>query len=65
VEKRFVGFDDLAFEIPEEDPDNVGVDEPPDLRLAFFEIPVKMGIFQGDRGLRGKQFSSFRSGSTT
>src|SRR5208337_1681519 len=25
IEKRFVGFDDLAFEIPHKDPDNVGV----------------------------------------
>ena len=37
-------------------PDNVGVDQAPDLRFAFFEIAVKTGILQGDRGLRRKQF---------
>ena len=56
VEKRFIGLDNLTFEIPDKDSDNVGVDQAPNLRFAFFEIAVKTGILQGDRGLRGKQF---------
>ena len=56
VEKRFIGLNNLTFEVPDEDPDNVGVDQAPDLGFALFEIPVKTGILQGDRGLRRKQF---------
>ena len=56
VQKSFIGFDDLAFEIPDTDSDNVSVDQAPDLRLALCEIAIKTGIFQEDRGLRRKQF---------
>ena len=45
-----------TFEIPDEDSHNVGVDQAPDLRFAFFEIAVKTRILQGDRGLRRQQF---------
>ena len=44
-----------TFEIPDEDPDDVGVDQAPDLGFAFCEIAVQTGILQRDRGLRGKQ----------
>jgi hypothetical protein len=42
VEKRFIGFDNLTFQVPDEDPDNIGVDQAPDLRFALLEICVKM-----------------------
>ena len=55
AEKRVIGLDDLPFEIPDEDPDDVGVDQAPDLRFAFCEIAVQAGVLQRDRRLRGEQ----------
>ena len=44
-----------AFGSHDEDPDDVGVDQAPDLGFALFEIAVQAGILQRDRRLRGKQ----------
>ena len=44
-----------TFDLPEEDPDDVGLDQSPDLGFAFFEIAVQTSILQRDRCLRGKQ----------
>ena len=54
-EKRVIGLENLTVEIPDEDPDDVGVDQASDLRFAFGEIAVQAGILERDRGLRGKQ----------
>jgi hypothetical protein len=36
LEKGFIGLKNHTFEIPDEDTHNVGVDQTPDLRFAFF-----------------------------
>ena len=41
--------------MPEEDPDDVGVDQTPDLGFALLEIAVQTRILQGDRGLGRQQ----------
>ena len=53
--KRIVGVDNLPVEIPENYADDVGVDQAPDLRLAFREIAVQTRILQRRRGLRREQ----------
>ena len=45
-----------TFEVPDEDADDVGVDQAPDLRFPFLEVAIETGILQGDRGLRREQF---------
>src|ERR1700756_1894563 len=37
-QKRFVGIDDCTFEVPDEDSQNVGVDQAPDLLLRALAI---------------------------
>src|ERR1700722_3881927 len=56
AQKRFVGLDDRTFEVPEEDPQNVGVDQAPDLTLAILEIAIELRILQRDSSLRRKHF---------
>ena len=55
LEKGVIGLDDPAFECKDEDPDDVGVDQAADLRLALLKIAIQTGIFQRDRRLRGEQ----------
>src|SRR5262249_1629627 len=40
TEKCVVGVENGAVEIPNDDPDDVGVYQPPDLRLAFRKVAV-------------------------
>ena len=56
VQKRFVGLDDGAFEVPNADPQNVGIDQATDLPFAIFEIAIKPRVFERDCCLRRKQF---------
>jgi hypothetical protein len=55
AKKRVVGLEDLSFGFPDEDPDDIGVNQSPDLGFAFHDIAVEAGVFQRDRGLRGEQ----------
>src|SRR5260370_13422962 len=54
AQKRFVGFDDRTFEVPDEDPQNVGVDQAPDLPFAILEIAIELRILERDCRLRRK-----------
>src|SRR5260370_13660931 len=56
LEKRFIGLNNLAFQVPDEDPHNDGIDETPNLRFAFLQIAIETRIFERDRGLRREQF---------
>ncbi|MNU01475.1 hypothetical protein D3C72_2448940 [compost metagenome] len=38
AEERVIGLEDPASELPDEDPDNVSVDQALDLRFALFEL---------------------------
>src|SRR5947209_8782076 len=40
VEKGFIGLQNPAVEIPDEDADDVGVDQAPNFRFAFCEIAI-------------------------
>ena len=63
MEERVINVNDdretllriLAFKLPSEDPDDVGVDQAPDLRFALRQIAVQAGILERDRRLRGEQ----------
>jgi hypothetical protein len=57
LQKRFIGLNNLSLEIPDYDPNNVGVNQTPDLRLAFLEVTVKIGILQRYRCLRRQSLS--------
>src|SRR5260370_21146942 len=54
AQKGSVGFDDRTFEVPDEDPQNVGVDQAPDLSFAIFEIAIELRILERDCRLRRK-----------
>ena len=54
-EKRIIGLENRTIEVPDEDADNVGFHEAPDLRLAFRQVAVEMGVLQRDRRLRGEE----------
>ena len=55
AEKRVIGLDDPAVEVPDEDPDDIGVDQAPDLGFAFRQIAVETGVLQRDRRLGGEE----------
>ena len=55
AEKFVIGLKDPAFEISDQDADDVGFDQAPDLCFPLLQIAVQTGVFQRDRGLRGKQ----------
>src|SRR4029077_7794695 len=54
AQKRFIGPDYGAFEVPDEDPQNVGVDQASDLSFAIFEIAIEPRILERDSCLRRK-----------
>ena len=54
-QKRLVRLDDPAVESPDDDADDIGIDQAPDLGFTFREIAVQTGILQRDRRLRGEQ----------
>src|SRR4029453_1304601 len=54
AQKRFVGPDDRTFEIPHEDPQNVGIDQPPNLPFPVREIAIQQRILKRDCCLRRK-----------
>ena len=56
AKKRLVGLHDLTVEIENEYPDDIGVDQAPDLRLPFLKIAIETRVLQRDRGLRRQQF---------
>ena len=43
-----------AVQIPEHDPDDVGVDQPPDLGLALLKLAVQPAVFERDGRLGGQ-----------
>ena len=55
LEKGFVRLNNAAFKIPDGDPDDIGIDQPPDLRLTLLQIAVETGVLQRDRRLRREQ----------
>src|SRR5262245_9312426 len=52
TEKRVIGLENSTFEIGNEDPNDVGVDQTPNLSFAIFEVAIKPRILERDRGLR-------------
>src|SRR5215470_8146554 len=54
TEKRVIGLKNSTFEIGNEDPNDVGVDQAPDLSFAICQIEIKPRILQRNRGLRSK-----------
>src|SRR5229473_7401091 len=45
-QKRFVGPDDRTFKAPDADPQNVGIDQAPNLPFAICEIPIEPRILE-------------------
>jgi len=44
--KGAIGLENLALDIPDDDPDAVSVDKAPDLRFAFHQIAIQTGVLQ-------------------
>jgi len=40
LKERVIGVENPTFEVPDEDPDDVLVDQPADLRVSFLELAV-------------------------
>jgi len=55
VQNRIVVVADVTVGIPEQDSDDVGINEPPDAGLAFLQITVEQGVLERDRGLSCQQ----------
>ena len=47
AEKRIIGLKNAAFESPDDDPDDVGVEQAPDLLVALFKIAVELNVLLG------------------
>jgi len=62
AKKLLVGLEDPAVGMPSEDADDVGIDQPPDLGLAFAEIAVQVRICQGNGRLGGEHLQKRHSG---
>ncbi len=55
AQERVVGLDDFPFHAPDDDADDVGVDQPTDLRFSLGEVAVQARVVQRDRCLRRHQ----------
>jgi len=66
AEEGVVGLEEAAVQVPEADPDDVGVDQAPDLRFPLLEVAVEAGVLQRDGRLRRQHSrSAVRSGVKT
>jgi len=54
VQERLIGLNDFTFEIPDKNPQNVGIDQSPDPSFAIFKIAIKPRILKGYRCLERK-----------
>src|SRR5215831_12865395 len=54
TEKRVIGLKNSTFEIGNEDANNVGVDQTPNLPFAICQIEKEPRILERNRGLRGE-----------
>src|SRR5262249_6347090 len=54
MQKRIVSLNDSAFEIPNADSQNIGLDQTPDLRFPICQRPIKSYILERDCPLRRK-----------
>jgi hypothetical protein len=39
-QERVISLNNLAVDVPDDDPDDIGVDQSPDLRFAFAEVTI-------------------------
>ena len=62
AEKGVIGLENRTLEIADEDADDVGVDQAPDLRFALGKVAVQAGILQCARRLRGEQLQNRDTG---
>jgi hypothetical protein len=51
AEKGFIGINDPTLKNPDEDANDVGVDQAPDPRLPFLKIAIETGVLQRGRRL--------------
>ncbi len=56
MEKRIIGIDKSSVQIPDDDPDDVRIDQAPDPPVTFFKIPIKPRILKRYRCPRRKRF---------
>src|SRR5215813_5590968 len=54
TEKRVISLENSTFEIGNEDPNDVGVDQTPNLSFAICQIEIEPRILKRNRGLRSK-----------
>src|SRR6516165_11729084 len=54
TEKRVIGLKNSTFEIGNEDANDVGVDQAPNLPFAICQIEIELRILKRNRGLRSK-----------
>ena len=62
AEKRIIGLENLSIEIPDEDPNDVGINQPSNTRLALLEVAIETRVLQGRRRLRSKQLEDGHAG---
>ena len=47
AEKRVIRLKNATFEIPDDDPDDIGVDQTPDFLFALFKIALELDVLLG------------------
>ncbi|MNL01015.1 hypothetical protein D3C87_1214680 [compost metagenome] len=55
AQEGVVGFQHVAGHVPDNDADDIGLHQPPDLRLPLGHVAVQPRVFERDGGLRGHQ----------
>ena len=55
AKKRVIGLENLTTLVPEDDPDDVGVDQSADLRFPFPDFAVQVAVFKRNRRLGSDQ----------
>ena len=47
AKKRVIGVENMTFDIPDDDPDDVGVDQAPDFLVALLKVALELDVFRG------------------
>ena len=62
AKKGLVGIDDPTVGMPDDDADDVGVDQPPNPCLALLEVAIEAAVLQRDRSFGGEELEDTNPG---
>ena len=62
AKEGLVGIDDPTVGMPDDDADDVGVDQPPNPCLALLEVAIEAAVLQRDRSFGGEELEDTNPG---